>query len=81
VSTNTAITTASAAGILAAHGVPEDVICQALDAHARQLAAFQRRAHDKQVPRFHMGLPCQPGYRCGVSAVINLIDPDAKEGD
>lgn len=74
----TEITSASRA-YLAAQGLSPGAIDQALTLHAVELAAHQRLAHDTQRPRFHMGLPCQPAYQCGVSAVIDLIDPTVQE--
>lgn len=74
------MTTETARALLRRHGLPEDVIDNALALHTHELVKVQRSAHDARRPYFHMGLPCKPEYRCGVTAVIDLIDP-AKAGE
>lgn len=69
--------TETARQLLWRHNLPEDVIDGALCLHAQELAAVQRKAHDKRRPHFHMGLPCTPSFGCHVAELIDLIDPAA----
>lgn len=61
--------------LLAAAGVSENAINEALTLHSLEIVKLQRTAHDTRRPYFHMGLPCRSEYRCGVTAVIDLADP------
>ena len=69
----------SARQLLADYGLNQGTIDGILDIHTHELAEQQRRAHDEQRPRFHMGQPCNPGFNCHVAELINLIDPAGSE--
>lgn len=38
----------------------------------REIANLQRNVHDELRPYFHAGQPCQPGFDCHVSKVIDV---------
>lgn len=46
----------------------------------RETANAQMTAHDSARPYYHGGQPCHSGFDCHVRKIIELAEPDARQG-